>query len=364
MAAKDIKKRKRTGEAVKELLKKIERAKQEWESTADSLPELVCLVDDRKRIIRANRTVEAWNLGRIVDIKGGGVHELLHPGCEGSHCYLNSFWNRACEKAIRGQPSKCEAYDEILKRHIIVQVQPLRKGRSNNCTVVVVRDITERKRAEEADNSKRLSEMLINFQEEEKKRVARELHDEIGQVLTAIKLSLGMTAKYHSKLEDSVLKELQEAIKLVDSAMGSIHRISARLRPEILDNFGLGPCIEHEVNFFSKRSRVDIKFVSEGLNSRLKPQKEIALYRVVQEALTNIIKHSKASKAEVNLTRRGNKVLLSIYDNGEGFEVTKLRNSPGLGLLGMQERITFAGGSFKISSRSPRGTLLEIEMPV
>ncbi|MGA9348427.1 MAG: PAS domain S-box protein, partial [Anaerolineae bacterium] len=120
--AHDITARKRAEEELKELLKTIERAKQEWESTADSLPELVCLVDDGGRIIRANRIVETWNLGQVVDVKGRGVHELLHPGCTGSSCYLNSFWKEAWGEASRGQPAQCEAYDEFLKRHVLVQV--------------------------------------------------------------------------------------------------------------------------------------------------------------------------------------------------------------------------------------------------
>jgi PAS domain S-box-containing protein len=154
-------------EALKELLKKIERAKQEWESTADSLPELVCLVDDRGRIIRANRTVETWDLGRVVDVKGRDVHELLHPGCVDSSCYLDSFWKKAWEESLRGQPAQCETYDEVLKCHVLVRVEPWKdwgKGTSLGFTVVVVRDITERKRAEEAlQESKRQLESRERF---------------------------------------------------------------------------------------------------------------------------------------------------------------------------------------------------------
>jgi PAS domain S-box-containing protein len=157
--------RKQAEEVLKELLGKIERAKQEWESTADSLPDLVCLVDDRGRIIRANRTVETWNLGRVVDVRGREFHELLHSGCADGSCYLDSFWKRAWEEASRGQPAQCEAYDDILKRYVLIRVQPWKngeKGPANSFTVVIVRDITERKRAEEVlkEYSERLEDMV------------------------------------------------------------------------------------------------------------------------------------------------------------------------------------------------------------
>ena len=149
----DITERKRVEEELKEFLKQIEQAKQEWESTADSLPELVCLVDDQGRIIRTNRTVETWNLARVTDVRGREFHELLHPDCADASCYLDAFWKEAWREAIRGQPVQCEAYDEVLKRHVLVQVQPSKdwgKGKAIGSTVVVVRDITERVRAEEA----------------------------------------------------------------------------------------------------------------------------------------------------------------------------------------------------------------------
>jgi len=139
--------RKRAGEELKELMRKIERAKREWESTADSLSELVCLIDVRGRIIRTNRMVETWNLAQAVDVRGREFHELFHPGCTDPSCYLDTFWKQAWEKALRGQPAQCEAYDEFLKRHVLIQVQPW-KGTAAGSTVVVVQDITELKQAE------------------------------------------------------------------------------------------------------------------------------------------------------------------------------------------------------------------------
>jgi two-component system sensor histidine kinase UhpB len=365
--AQDITKRKRIEVEISELLKKIEKAKQEWELTADSLPELVCLVVDQGRIIRANRMVEAWKLGRVTDIKGRSVHEVLHPGCKDPSCYLKSFWKRAWSQTSRGRAVQCEAYDTILKRHISLRVHPCNEGTGRkpvSSTVVVVRDITERKRAEEAEHFKRLSKMLINFQEEERKRIARELHDQIGQVLTAIKLTLGLMIQDHPDFDSSLQEEIQESMTLVDSAMDDVRRISSSLRPAILDDFGLIPCIEHEIDFLVKKSNIKIDLVLKKLTERIPPQKEIALYRVVQEALTNIAKHSKATKAKVSLSKRGNKLSLRIQDNGKGFDVGSLRSTGGLGVLGMRERVAAVGGDFRLRSRPGGGVILEVELPI
>ena len=139
-------------EAVRELLGKIERAKQEWESTADSLPDLICLVDCHGHIIRANRTVETWKVGRVIDVEGRGFHEILHPGCVDPTCYLDSFWKQALNGMRHPHSDQLEAYDEILERHILVRAHPCRHGEQDRTTgsvVFIMSDITERKRVEQ-----------------------------------------------------------------------------------------------------------------------------------------------------------------------------------------------------------------------
>ena len=131
---------------------KVERAKQEWEATVDALPELICLVDDEGRVLRANQTVEAWGLSQVVAVKGRDVHALIHPACTNLFCYLRRFLRQAIEKTDNEQPRELTAHDSILQRHLTIQVQPMpaHKPLASHTSVVVIHDVSERKRAEDA----------------------------------------------------------------------------------------------------------------------------------------------------------------------------------------------------------------------
>jgi len=137
-------------QALQETFIKVERAKREWESAVDALPDLVCLVDEGGRLIRANRTVEAWNLGRVVDVNRRGFHDLLHPECANPDCYLNSLLKPVMERTL-SQPAEQEALDPVLKRHLLVSICPVldRNHRATQGAVVVMQDITERKQTEQ-----------------------------------------------------------------------------------------------------------------------------------------------------------------------------------------------------------------------
>jgi signal transduction histidine kinase len=371
----EITARKQVDGEFKELLKKIERAKQEWESTADSLPDLVCLVDHRGRIMRANRTVETWNLARVVDVKGRGVHELLHPGCTGSSCYLNSFWKGAWEESLRGQPAQCEAYDQFLNRHVLVQVQPWKdwgKGTALGSTVVVVRDITERVQAEEAlhqyaERLRALATQMAEVEEAERQRLARELHDQVGQSLTALGINLNIVRTQMLKeATDVVRSRLDDSLALVEQTTERIRDVMADLRPPVLDDYGLMAALRWYGEQFASRTGITVDVHGEELDPRLPADVETVLFRIAQEAVTNVTKHAQATQVLMAVEVDDETVRLVVADDGVGFDPARLSEPgerQGWGLLNMTERAEAAGGRCHIESGPAQGTKITVEVP-
>ena len=226
----------------------------------------------------------------------------------------------------------------------------------------IIRDITERKRADEAKQLEKLSRALMECQEDERRRIAQELHDEVGQVLTAIKLTLWMIKKDHPELDGSIQQELEDAIQFTDRAMDDVRKMSVKLRPAMLDNLGLKECLQQEIESIKQLSGLEIEFTWEDMDHRLTPQKEIVLYRVAQEAVTNLIKYAGVTKANMSFRKKGDSVILRVQDAGNGFDIAGLANNKGMGILGMKERIDSVGGTLRISSRPGKGTVVEAKV--
>jgi two-component system sensor histidine kinase UhpB len=208
---------------------------------------------------------------------------------------------------------------------------------------------------------------IIEAQENERRRISRELHDEIGQSLTAIKFSLDMIEKDLPQTSSVVRERLGEAKSLSNQTLASMRQLSMDLRPTMLDELGLVPTLRWYVQSFSNRLKISSNFQAIGLEVKLPPQIETAFYRIVQEALNNIAKHALASCIEVRLERRDSIISLTILDNGKGFDLKKVfqPESPerGFGILGMQERVSLLGGHIDIRSKPNIGTEIEIEVP-
>jgi signal transduction histidine kinase len=209
-----------------------------------------------------------------------------------------------------------------------------------------------------------LSAKLVTAQEQERRHIARELHDEIGQALTAVKMELAYAGRSIDGGSASS-QALQTAKTITDSALRQVRDLSYLLHSAALDDFGLVAAIDSYMKSFGRRHEIAAELSHEGMDSRLTPETEAAAYRIVQEALTNVAKHAKATECSVQLARTPEVLRITIEDNGTGFDPIAARPSDrrGLGLVGIRERATHLKGSVKIDSASGRGTRLVVDLP-
>jgi PAS domain S-box-containing protein len=517
---------------------RIARAKHEWESTVDTLSQLVCLLDERGRVVRVNRAIEHWQLGRVADVRSCCLHELLHHDCREPGCYLREFWPGAQDRLGLGDAVSFETDDNVLHRRLSLTLRPLAtpvgegrvvaviddvtearhvevllrsgfaeleqqvsartrdlvttnarlrreiaereqaeealrkreasyrrlvesmiegliaygpdgrieyvndslcrmlgferneligepaekamtavhhcaraqlcdarvvcpgeryeanwlrkdggritvlisphrlegpEGEYLGCSAVVM-DITERKRAEEAlqrseSELRLLSAQLIAAQEAERKRIARELHDSIGQTLSALKFQLeNASAQLDRGTTGAAAELIGQLVPKVQSAVEEVRRISMDLRPSMLDDLGVLPtiawfCREFQGVFGNLKVETALGVREEEVPQNLKT----VIYRIMQEALCNSARHARASGVRIALERRGAALELSVRDNGVGFEpencVPHAGDRCGMGLSTMRERAETSGGSFRLESRVGAGTLVRVAWP-
>jgi PAS domain S-box-containing protein len=222
---------------------------------------------------------------------------------------------------------------------------------------------------EHRSDLRELSAQLINAQEEERKRISRELHDELGQTLTAMSIDLAIIkTALPAEPNPLVMERLNETSELVDQTLDQIRDLSLELRPSLLDDLGLVPALRWYVNGYAERGSVDVQLETIGLDDRLSPAMETVLYRVCQEALTNVARHAQASRVHVRLERTEDGITAVIEDNGVGFDAEQpaAPGSPrrGVGLLGIRERVSSQGGSIRVESRPESGTRLIVKIPL
>ena len=249
-------------------------------------------------------------------------------------------------------------------------------------TSAIYTDITERKRMEaelyrlmheqrraeaevreSRDRLRELSAALQTIREEEKTRIARELHDELGQALTALKMDAAAIAGELDPALQALHRRVEGMKQLIDGTVASVRRIAADLRPVMLDNLGLAPTLEWLTQEFALRTGVRVALNIPQENLPVGGHAATAIFRIVQEALTNIARHAQASEAEVVVLYEDGKVVVRVRDNGKGMAAHDARKSRSFGLLGMRERAYVLGGDITISGAPNGGTLIEAMIP-
>jgi len=236
--------------------------------------------------------------------------------------------------------------------------------------LVINSDITERKRAEESlvlqkEQLRALAERLQWVREEDRKVVARELHDQIGQILTSIKMDMTWIVRHLPQAEDMVLLRLAESIQSINDGVKTVRKICSGLRPGVLDDLGLAAAIEWQGSEFASRNDIACRVTVPAVDLHMDGDRATAAFRIFQECLTNVVRHAQAKSVRVDMSQEDEYILLVVEDDGIGFSAPDFSNTLGsLGLLGMRERAQFCGGDVQISSSPGNGTTVIIRIPV
>ncbi len=245
----------------------------------------------------------------------------------------------------------------------------LLNNESVNAIVINFRNITERKNAQDEMKEmngrlRLLSSHLQSIREEERTSIAREIHDELGQQLTGLKMDvMSLKKKYERTLPETV-QQAEDMMKLIDNTIQTVRRIATELRPGVLDDLGLAAAIEWQAGEFEKRTGIECTVDTKDASENYEKDISTAVFRIFQESLTNVTRHAQAKKVESRLVEQGDMLILEIKDNGKGISEERKNNKTSLGLLGMKERALILNGSFSIQNLPENGTCVTLQLPI
>jgi PAS domain S-box-containing protein len=335
----------------------LAESEKNFRALAEHSSDGILVMTFKGRYIYANRAAAEITGYRIAELLGMHVKQLTHPD---EH-------HKIIERATRrrqGMPVERNFETVFIRKNrssLPVELAVTRTIWYGQPSVIVVfRDIVERKR-------------LMNYvtevtraQEEERKRIARELHDETIQSLAALALDIQAVTRSKPRLSEGVLRRIDELRRKTNNVIDGVRRFSYELRPEVLDQLGLIAALELLTNELSKTSRIRAHVEVTGVERRLSSDLELALFRIVQEAIQNVRKHSGASRVAVIVNYDLDNIRLTISDNGKGFTtmegVTDLASQGKLGLIGMEERVRLFNGKLTFRSNPGKGTTIIAEI--
>jgi PAS domain S-box-containing protein len=297
----------------------------------------------------------------IQNVIGSSMQDLVWPD---DHGRLDALLRSAARKSCRGEIRLQSRKGAPLPVHL--SLNPLRLE-SMQAVCLIASDLSEMKRAEQelrasSEQLRNLAARLVSVREEEQTRISREVHDELGQLLTAVKLDLAWLAGRLPRRNVQMLERIRATVQLADSIIQSVRRISTELRPGVLD-LGLAAAVEWQVQEFQTRTGIQckVRLLAQGMYP---PNVSTALFRILQETLTNVARHAKATRVEVVKQKQRDRLVLRIRDNGRGFDPADPSRSKSLGLLGMRERAAILGGQVKIASAPGKGTTVTAWIPL
>lgn len=233
----------------------------------------------------------------------------------------------------------------------------------------ISRDISQREETERKikDTGERLRNLALHLQsirEEERTQIAREIHDELGQMLTFLKIQITLVGKKLNEDQQILKDKIDSSLRLIDDSIDAIQRIAEKLRPNVLDELGISPAIDWQAKDFSAHTGIECVCELPKEEPFLDKEKATAVFRIFQEALTNVARHANANRVFISLREYKDNLILEIKDNGKGITSNQINDSKSLGILGMKERAILFGGTVTIKSSMNSGTTVRVELPL
>jgi len=283
--------------------------------------------------------------------------EELQRGARAATAHLKKIVEALSQRTVELAASNLELKQEIAQRKSVEAA--LKKSEHHYSQLLEKSDLMQ-------EQLRRLSRQIISAQEDERKRISRELHDVIAQTLTGINVRLAALKKEAALNTRHLDRDIARTQRLVEKSVDIVHEFARELRPAVLDDLGLIPALHSFVKIFSKRTRIHVHLKAFAGIEELDISKRTVLYRVAQEALTNVSRHAQASRVEVSIQKLADGIGMKIKDDGKSFSVERQLQAKGgkrLGLLGMRERVEMVGGIFCIESAPGQGTAIQVEIP-
>ena len=346
--------------------REAKRANMELKQIFDTAADAMRVVDSDFNTVRVNETFVALSGTTKEEAIGSKCYEVFRgPLCHTKDCPLVCILenNRRVEHDVE------KTRKDGNKIPCIVSATPFRGPEGHIIGIVEdFKNISERKKSEQAliQSHERLRELTSHLQvvrEDERALIAREIHDELGQALTALKMDVHWLRKRLSGEKQGLIDKADAMSGLIDSTVYSVRRICAELRPRLLDDFGLSAAIEWEAEEFAKRTDIECEIHSDPEDMTLSHEISTAIFRIFQEALTNIARHANATRVEILLKRNHGRVRMIVRDDGKGINEQEIQNPKSFGIRGIRERVNYLGGKLYILG-SGNGTAVDVVIPL
>ena len=363
--------------ALRQRINELHESERFIRTTLDAISSAVIVIDENGQIAFSNLSWQSLvdkqaRLSSGLSIEAGtcylpcgAVCQKIFDKCSAQQNIYKAITRMSASKR-KAQSLECEICIGPQVHWFVVKITRF-QGADAQRLVVSYNDITERKLASNeldrvAQNFKALLRKVEQSNEEKSKQLAREVHDQLGATLTMIKLGLA-TTKNIPNLPAPIHMKTNGLIELADLALTSVKRITASLRPSMLDTLGLVAAIQWHTKDFSQMTGIQVTLdLPESL--RLAPERENAIFRIVQEALTNVAKHAHAETVSIVLRQTQREIILTVSDNGQGLAPRALQQENSFGIIGMQERASFLGAKFCLGERENGGTVMTLKVPI